>query len=192
MAKTTKEKFWTQERMERCEKLWADGYSALEIGAELGCSRNATIAKIHRAGWRSPNSWDATKQATKEQRARRRLAQKTATMAKATAARAAKAAAEARIRAMADGPPVEPTAAWLRPPEACVSFAEGGPKGLLELRTNDCRFPITDGPSGHLFCAAPVAFENQFAGGMPAPYCRIHFRLSYQPPEPRRRRINAL
>ena len=172
---TAKEKFWTAEREKRCEKLWADGHSAGEIGAELGCSRNATIAKIHRSGGRSPNSWDASKQATKEQRARRRLA------------RAAKAAVKTRIRAIGDGPPVEPAAAWLRPPEATVSFADGGPKGLLELGTHDCRFPITDGPSGHLFCAAPVAFENQFAGGMPASYCRTHFRLVYQPPEPRRR-----
>ena len=40
---------WTDERVERLKKLWADGLSASQIAAELGgVSRNAVIGKVHR------------------------------------------------------------------------------------------------------------------------------------------------
>jgi GcrA cell cycle regulator len=40
---------WTDERVERLKKLWADGLSASQIAAQLGgVSRNAVIGKVHR------------------------------------------------------------------------------------------------------------------------------------------------
>lgn len=40
---------WTDERVEKLTKLWADGLSASQIAAELGgVSRNAVIGKVHR------------------------------------------------------------------------------------------------------------------------------------------------
>ena len=42
---------WTDERVERLSKLWADGLSASQIAAELGnVTRNAVIGKVHRLG----------------------------------------------------------------------------------------------------------------------------------------------
>ena len=42
---------WTDERVELLKKLWADGLSASQIAAELGCvTRNAVIGKVHRLG----------------------------------------------------------------------------------------------------------------------------------------------
>lgn len=42
------ELFWNDARIERLTKLWADGVSADLIGADLGCTRNAVIGKVHR------------------------------------------------------------------------------------------------------------------------------------------------
>jgi hypothetical protein len=40
---------WTDERVERLKKLWADGLSASQIAAQLGgVSRNAVIGRVHR------------------------------------------------------------------------------------------------------------------------------------------------
>src|SRR3954447_3870622 len=42
---------WTDERVERLKKLWADGLSASQIAGELGgVTRNAVIGKVHRLG----------------------------------------------------------------------------------------------------------------------------------------------
>lgn len=42
--------FWTEERLEQIKRLWAEGWSASEIGGEIGATRNAVIGKLHRHG----------------------------------------------------------------------------------------------------------------------------------------------
>src|SRR6516165_12541650 len=42
---------WNDERVETLKKLWAEGFSASQIAAELGgVTRNAVIGKVHRLG----------------------------------------------------------------------------------------------------------------------------------------------
>jgi len=41
---------WTQERLRHLRRRWKQGARAREIGAELGVTANAVIAKIHRLG----------------------------------------------------------------------------------------------------------------------------------------------
>jgi GcrA cell cycle regulator len=42
---------WTDERVERLKKLWAEGFSAEQIACQLGgVSRNSVIGKVHRLG----------------------------------------------------------------------------------------------------------------------------------------------
>jgi hypothetical protein len=68
---------------------------------------------------------------------------------------------------------------------------EGVP--LLSLKTGQCRWPISEGPDGHLFCGEPDS----------DPYCPFHHRIAYRPitkavhgshheraaPQPRKRAI---
>ena len=43
---------WTDERVEKLKRLWAEGLSASQIAGELGngITRNAVIGKVHRLG----------------------------------------------------------------------------------------------------------------------------------------------
>lgn len=42
---------WTPERTDRLKTLWAEGYSASQIAAQLGgVTRNGVISKVHRLG----------------------------------------------------------------------------------------------------------------------------------------------
>lgn len=40
--------FWTEDRKKLLRLYWADGWSATEIGARIGCGKNAVIGKAHR------------------------------------------------------------------------------------------------------------------------------------------------
>src|SRR5262245_13594984 len=41
---------WTEKRLRYLRRRWSEGARAREIGAELGVTTNAVIAKIHRLG----------------------------------------------------------------------------------------------------------------------------------------------
>lgn len=41
---------WTSERVATLRALWVEGKSAREIAAQLGCTRNAVLGKLHRLG----------------------------------------------------------------------------------------------------------------------------------------------
>ena len=53
-----------------------------------------------------------------------------------------------------------------------------GPKKLLDLEKNDCRWPIGEPrhPDFH-FCGAPQITDR--------PYCELHWRMAFQPSRPR-------
>jgi len=54
---------WTDERVERLKKLFADGWSATQIAKDLGgITRNAAIGKLHRLGLR--RGWSAGREAS--------------------------------------------------------------------------------------------------------------------------------
>lgn len=39
---------WSEEATETLKRMWGDKLTSYEIAAELGCSRNAVIGKVHR------------------------------------------------------------------------------------------------------------------------------------------------
>jgi hypothetical protein len=71
--------FWTELNITRLKILWADGYSATRISAEIGCTRNAVIGKLHRLKPPAPlvkrclKDGTYTGQLTPEEREKRRL-----------------------------------------------------------------------------------------------------------------------
>lgn len=161
---------WTDERVEQLKKLWAEGLSASQIAGRLGgVTRNAVIGKVHRLGL----SGRATTSRMKSHRARPRSS------GPATAKRTVKSRfgtvgnpvvrALYQLDAVAYMPPVE---------ELEIPVAER--KTIQTLTESSCRWPIGDpqNPDFH-FC------NRHKVPGLP--YCEIHARRAFQPPQPRRR-----
>jgi GcrA cell cycle regulator len=150
--------FWTPEKNEQCRLLAAQGLSANQISAAIHApSRNAVIGKIKREKWpwhfHSENS--PTNQSIKERVV------------------AAKKQRKSPLKLSGElGLPRTP----YKPSEAAnISFAEGGPKGLLQLdEAADCRWPLGDPlQPDFAYCAAPR--ESEFS-----PYCACHAGIAYE------------
>ena len=142
---------WTDERIETCRKMWADGKSASEIGMVLGFSRNAIIGKIQRNGWKGPNSWTNRDTST----------------VKATVAKPRPRpnwTVKHKAPTAIPSPPLPPS-----PDAAMRSFAEDGPKTFEEADFgHECRWPLGD--RDFVFCCAPTDVP---------PYCHQHARIAF-------------
>lgn len=166
---------WNDERVELLKKLWSDGLSASQIAGRLGgVTRNAVIGKVHRLGL----SGRATTSRMKSHRPRTRPQA-------ATAAPGAKNQRLMKPRFAAVGNPAlrnlymgdsEP----YTPPAEEVDIPLKERKYIQTLTENCCRWPIGDPqlPEFH-FCG-----KKKVAG---LPYCELHARRAFQPPQPRRR-----
>ena len=159
---------WNDERVDTLKKLWADGLSASQIAGRLGgVTRNAVIGKVHRLGL----AGRATTSRMKSHRPRVRTAQ------------AAKRLMRARPGALGNSPlrnlylgdtePYVPTAE-----ELVIPLNER--KYIQTLTESCCRWPIGD----------PQQPEFHFCGKKKVPglpYCEVHARRAFQPPQARRR-----
>jgi GcrA cell cycle regulator len=159
---------WTDERVERLKKLWADGLSASQIAGELGgITRNAVIGKVHRLGL----SGRAKAPSSSMPRQRKPRAP---SMFRAPRPMMRGNTALAHMPAYDYEPEPEP--------ELIENIIPIGQRcSLLELNDSKCRWPIGD----------PGTAEFFFCGGAPlegAPYCGYHSRVAYQPPAARRDR----
>jgi GcrA cell cycle regulator len=156
---------WNDERVDVLKKLWSDGLSASQIASRLGgVTRNAVIGKVHRLGL----SGRATTSRMKSHRPR---------------ARAAKRQMKARLPSI--GNPAlrslylgdsEPYV----PPAEEVVIPLGERKYIQTLTEACCRWPIGD----------PQQAEFHFCGRKKIPglpYCEVHARRAFQPPQARRR-----
>ena len=157
---------WTDERVERLKKLWADGLSASQIAGELGgITRNAVIGKVHRLGL----SGRAKAPSSSVPRQRKPRAP---TMFRAPRPMMRGNTALAHMPAY--DYEVEPD------PEPIENIIPIGQRcTLLELNDSKCRWPIGD----------PGTTEFFFCGGTPVeglPYCGYHSRVAYQPAADRR------
>jgi GcrA cell cycle regulator len=156
---------WTDERVERLKKLWADGLSASQIAGELGgITRNAVIGKVHRLGLsgRAKSSSSGTARPRKA-RAPGMMRVPRSSMRGNTAL------------AHAYEHDLEPE------PELLDNVIPMGQRRtILELTEDTCHWPIGDPGSPEFF----------FCGGGTVnglPYCSHHSRVAYQPASDRRR-----
>jgi GcrA cell cycle regulator len=158
---------WNDERVDVLKKLWSDGLSASQIASRLGgVTRNAVIGKVHRLGL----SGRATTSRMKSHRPRART-------------QATKRLAKPRLGDVGNSPfrklyfaDSEP---YVQPAEEVV-IPMGERKYIQTLTDSSCRWPIGDPqqPEFH-FCG-----KRKIPG---LPYCEVHARRAFQPPQPRRR-----
>ena len=159
---------WTDERVERLKKLWADGLSASQIAGELGgITRNAVIGKVHRLGL----SGRAKAPSSSVPRQRKPRAP---SMFRAPRPMMRGNTALAHSPAYDYEPEPEP--------ELIENIIPIGQRcTLLELNDEKCHWPIGDpGQPDFFFCGGKT--------GTGIPYCGYHARVAYQPPQARRDR----
>jgi GcrA cell cycle regulator len=198
---------WTEERIERLKKMWADGATASQIADGLGgVSRNAVIGKAHRLGLEQRPS-PVKPGEEKEKKA-----------AAATAPAAAKPAAAPRADAPA-GRPAQPAASGApqRPASAAeMQYRSIGPGGFIRQGPGDQQPPIPPAPPRRLvpakpspevadktglldlndrICKWPIGHPGEpdfhFCGQQANPgfpYCVQHCGVAYQAQLPRRDR----
>ena len=195
---------WTEERIERLKKMWADGATASQIADELGgVSRNAVIGKAHRLGLEQrPSPVKPGEEKEKKAAPAAAAAAKPAPRAEATTPRQQAAAphapspqrplpTEMQYRSIGPGgfirqgpgeqqAPIPPA-----PPRRLVP-AKPSPEvadktSLLELNDRICKWPIGHpGEPDFYFCG-----ETANPG---FPYCVEHCGVAYQAQLPRRDR----
>jgi GcrA cell cycle regulator len=200
---------WTDERIERLKKMWADGATASQIADELGgVSRNAVIGKAHRLGLDARPS-PVKPGEEKEKKAKAPPAPKAAApqpapkpaAAPQPAARNAAAPAPSAPRTgsgdniqyrsigpggfIRQGPGEQQAPIPPAPPRRLVP-AKPSPEvadktGLLDLNDRICKWPIGHpGEPDFHFCGKP--------SNPGYPYCVDHCGVAYQAQLPRRDR----
>jgi GcrA cell cycle regulator len=162
---------WNDERVDALKKLWADGLSASQIAGRLGgVTRNAVIGKVHRLGL----AGRATTSRMKSHRPRVRTAQ-AAKRGLMMRTRPPGGVANSPLKSLylADTEPYVPPAE-----ELVIPLNER--KYIQTLTESCCRWPIGDPqqPDFH-FCG-----KKKIPG---LPYCEVHARRAFQPPQARRR-----
>ncbi|MGI8705509.1 MAG: GcrA family cell cycle regulator [Sphingomicrobium sp.] len=199
---------WTDERIERLKKMWADGATASEIADKLGgVSRNAVIGKAHRLGLQARPS--PVKPG--EEKGRSAAAAKAAPKARGKAA-----AKPAPAPEKPAGHPHPRTPQTPRPSGDGVQYRSVGPGGFIRQGPGDQQAPIPPAPARRLVPAKPsseVAEKTSLLDlndrickwpighpgepdfhfcGEPAnpgyPYCVAHCGVAYQAQLPRRDR----
>jgi GcrA cell cycle regulator len=131
----TNSSFW-QEHPEAdplMRKMFKEGCTMSQIGAAIGCSRNAVVGRVHRLGLKR-----FVPRATPQQ--------------------------PAPARAPRPKPP------WV------VGHAR---RQIIELRSDECHWPINEPGADFCFCAEPNLRGSS--------YCPYHHRLSYVPARGRQR-----
>ncbi len=199
---------WSDERVEKLKKMWAEGQSASQIAKELGgVTRNAVIGKVHRLGLSNRNGsgaggaeTPAKARSAAKPRSKAATVEKTAPPEPApepapTAPEPAQ-AAPAEVPAsvpMNRGKPIIPASQPLPPqpsaneidPAALAKVSEIEKKALklslMELTERTCKWPVGDPATEDFwFCGLPVQPGK--------PYCEAHVGVAFQPMSSRRDR----
>lgn len=169
---------WTDERVDRLTKLWADGLSASQIAAELGgVSRNAVIGKVHRLNLpgrakSGGSSGGRSKRVASTPRGGGyggRSSSAPRSTPRSSGATALKHDVLADAIAQVDMRPIE---------DVVVPISRRLP--LTELTEKTCKWPIGD-PMQEDFYFCGVDCDDA------DPYCTYHSKLAFQPTSERKR-----
>lgn len=166
---------WDDEAVARLKVLYFDGKSASQIGAELGCGRNAVIGKVHRLGLplRGGNG------ASKSQMSRK-------------VARDAQAKRRVKTATGQNIPPRAPGMGWVRlDPSKSVTLPvppdDAVPEhavSLIDLEPHHCRWVHGDTKGHHGYCGKPKV------PGLS--YCDGHAAKAYRAPATKSERDEAM
>lgn len=170
---------WTDERVEKLKKLWAEGLSASQIAAQLGgVSRNAVIGKVHRLSLpgRAKAGGSAPARAPKRQASAPRS---TGYAQRSTPRSAPRGGGGGATALREDMDPSIFEEVEFRPADNVV-VPISRRLALTELTESTCKWPVGD----------PLKEDFHFCGNDSpenTPYCTYHARLAYQPSADRRR-----
>ncbi|MCB5202516.1 GcrA family cell cycle regulator [Neorhizobium sp. T786] len=169
---------WTDERVEKLKRLWAEGLSASQIAAQLGgVSRNAVIGKVHRLnlpGRAKAGGSSSTPRAAKRTTAPARPANYPARVATRPLTRTVGATALKEEIEFDAGQQLTYT------PSRNVVVPISRKLALTDLTERTCKWPVGD----------PLKDDFHFCGceaSDASPYCTYHARLAYQPVAERRK-----
>lgn len=169
---------WTDERVEKLKRLWAEGLSASQIAAQLGgVSRNAVIGKVHRLnlpGRAKAGGSSAAARTAKRTSTPARPANYPARVATRTAARTVGATL---LKEEVEAEAFQETT-YTPPSNVVVPISRK--LSLTDLTERTCKWPVGD----------PLTDDFHFCGceaSDTSPYCSYHARLAYQPAAERRR-----
>jgi GcrA cell cycle regulator len=169
--------FWNDINTEKAKRGWAEGKSASQIGAEIGCTRNAVIGRIHRLGLasRAANHRIQTAKTVRARRRKHTLQSVNSRRQQSGAELYASYEAYEADRASK----LEEYEALKALPDVDVPIAER--RGVKELLDKQCRWPIGD----------PQHKDFHYCNGTQVPglpYCAQHCSRAFVPPDPRRPR----
>lgn len=169
---------WTDERVEKLKRLWAEGLSASQIAAQLGgVSRNAVIGKVHRLnlpGRAKAGGSSAAARTAKRTSTPARPANYPARVATRTATRTV------GVTLLKEEVEAEAFQEVTYTPPSNVVVPISRKLSLTDLTERTCKWPVGD----------PLTDDFHFCGceaSDTSPYCSYHARLAYQPAAERRR-----
>ncbi|WP_337271356.1 GcrA family cell cycle regulator [Oryzifoliimicrobium ureilyticus] len=168
---------WTDERVEKLKKLWAEGLSASQIAAQLGgVSRNAVIGKVHRLNLPGRAKAGGSSAAARPQKRPAPVAPRATGYPQRAQTRPAVRSQEAVV--VKQEVDVETVA--VRRPSTDVVVPISRRLGLTDLTERTCKWPVGD----------PLKDDFHFCGceaSDSSPYCNYHQKLAYQPVSDRRK-----
>jgi GcrA cell cycle regulator len=174
---------WTDERVEKLKKLWAEGLSASQIAAQLGgVSRNAVIGKVHRLclpGRAKAGGTAATQRTPKRTTSAPRAPNYASRITTRTVTR------QQGATLLKEEMEVDAIEEVSYRPSSNVVLPISRRLGLTELTERTCKWPVGD----------PLKDDFHFCGCESpdsSPYCTYHQRMAYQPVNERRRAANRV